>query len=224
MNIAGAISVAFQLQAFDGDITSTVSGKPLFRAAIMQSGSAIPVLDETAGQSSFDAIANRVGCKTVANPIACLRAVPFAKLQDAINTIPSIFSIRSVSLPFLPRTDGVFLRDRTQNNILAGKYAKVPIISGDQYDEGTILALGTLNVTTESQLDNWLRDVWFPRTTSAQRKKILDLYPADVTKGVSCSTALIYLLRRLTTSRLRSRRSTRESSMYSLPRTNESTQ
>jgi hypothetical protein len=37
---AGAISVGFQMQAFDGDLTSTTTGKPLFRAAIMQSGAA----------------------------------------------------------------------------------------------------------------------------------------------------------------------------------------
>lgn len=51
--------------------------------------------------------------------------------------IPQIASYESVSLAFLPRTDGVFLTDLAQNLIAAGSYAKnVSIISGDQYDEG----------------------------------------------------------------------------------------
>lgn len=61
---------------------------------------------------------------------------------------------------------------------------QVPIISGNTYDEGSILALGTLNITTERQLDAWLRDVWFPRTTAKQRATIRTFYSANVTKGV----------------------------------------
>jgi acetylcholinesterase len=53
--------------------------------------------------------------------------------------LPNIAAYSSVSLPFLPRTDGTFLRDMTQNLMPAGKYAKVPIISGNQYDEGAIM-------------------------------------------------------------------------------------
>jgi hypothetical protein len=78
-----------------------------------------------------------------------------------VDLLPNIASYNSVSLPFLPRTDGKYLRSMTQIAMPAGKFAKVfhlgvlmslqadrtspkiPIISGNQYDEGTILALGT---------------------------------------------------------------------------------
>lgn len=123
--LTGAISIALLMQAYDGDIRSATTKRPLFRAAIMQSGAGIPLLPESGGQQSFDIIANAVGCKRIADPIACLRAVPLATLQAAINTIPSIFSIRSVALPFSPRTDGVFLKHTVQHNIRRGKYAKV---------------------------------------------------------------------------------------------------
>jgi len=50
---AGAISVAFQLTAYGGDITSKTSGNPLFRAAIMESGSVRPPLSSS---RSFPAV------------------------------------------------------------------------------------------------------------------------------------------------------------------------
>ncbi|GAA6043733.1 hypothetical protein JCM8097_000499 [Rhodosporidiobolus ruineniae] len=165
---AGAISVAFQLMAFDGNIKSSSSGGDLFRAAIMESGSPIPVGPPSYGQDSFDTLASAAGCSSASDKIACLRALSYEDMLDATNALPNILSYQSVALPFLPRTDGVFLTDIAQNLAPAGKYAKVPVIGGDQYDEGTILALGTLNITTEAQLKSWLQDVWFPRATSEQ--------------------------------------------------------
>lgn len=50
---------------------------------------------------------------------------------------------------------------------------------------GTILTLGTLNITTEAQLSNWLSTVWFPRASPDEIAQILVNYPADVTQGVS---------------------------------------
>ncbi|ORY58343.1 cholinesterase [Leucosporidium creatinivorum] len=191
---AGAISIAFHLIAKDGDITSSTTGRPLFRAAIMESGAPIPVEGAARGQKSYDIIAKATGCYGSSAPIACLRAVPYAKLLAATNLLPNIASYNSVSLPFLPRTDGIFLRSMTQNAMPAGKFAKVPIISGNQYDEGTILALGTLNITTEAQLNTWLQTVWFPNTTAAQRTQILKNYPADVTQGSPFDTGLLNVI------------------------------
>ncbi|KAK4049114.1 hypothetical protein OIO90_005584 [Microbotryomycetes sp. JL221] len=189
---AGAISVGFQLIAYDGNINSVNTGKPLFRAAIMDSGAPIPVLGPENGQDSFDVIAKATGCSTASNKIACLRKVPYQSLLDATNKLPGIFSVRSVSLPFLPRTDGKFLPRLAQDAAKKKTFARVPIISGNQADEGTILALGTYNITTDSALKNWLRDVWFPRTTDAQRNRMLELYPQNPAAGSPYDTGLLY--------------------------------
>lgn len=133
---SGAISTSFQVLAFDGD--NTYKGKPLFYAAIMESGNPTPVqgADSVSGQRSYDIIAHATNCYGNSTPIACLRDVPFDQMLAATNLLPNIFSYRSVALPFLPRTDGVFLTDSGQNLLKSGKYAKVAMISGDQYDEG----------------------------------------------------------------------------------------
>ncbi|KAK4046084.1 hypothetical protein OIV83_006364 [Microbotryomycetes sp. JL201] len=189
---AGAISIGFQLIAYDGNIASVNTGRPLFRAAIMDSGAPIPVLGPENGQASFDVVARETGCSTASDKIACLRAVPYQKLLDATNKLPGIFSVRSVSLAFLPRTDGKFLPRLAQEAARKKTFARVPIISGNQFDEGTILALGTYNITTDNAVKNWLRDVWFPRTTDAQRTKMLELYPRNPTQGSPFDTGLLY--------------------------------
>ncbi|KAM0787823.1 hypothetical protein ACM66B_003877 [Microbotryomycetes sp. NB124-2] len=191
---AGAISIGFQLIAYDGNITSVNTGKPLFRAAIMDSGAPIPVLGAENGQSSFDVIAKETGCSSASNKIACLRAVPYQNLLDATNKLPGVFSVRSVALAFLPRTDGKFLPRLAQDAAKLKTFARVPIISGNQYDEGTLLTLGTLNITTDSAVKNWLRDVWFPRTTDAQRTKMLQLYPSNPAAGSPYDTGLLYAI------------------------------
>ncbi|BGP37499.1 hypothetical protein JCM10450v2_001404 [Rhodotorula kratochvilovae] len=189
---AGAISVAFQLTAYGGNIASPANGNPLFRAAIMQSGSPIPVGPPEYGQGNFDTLVRAAGCTSASDKIACLRALSYSKMRDATNALPNILSYRSVSLPFLPRTDGDFLPSLPQDLTRSGSYAKVPIINGDQYDEGTILALGTLNITTEAQLKQWLKTVWFPRASDAQIDGLLAQYPADPSQGSPFDNGLLY--------------------------------
>ncbi|GAA5849915.1 hypothetical protein JCM9279_002462 [Rhodotorula babjevae] len=191
---AGAISVAFQLTAYGGDITSKTSGNPLFRAAIMESGSPIPVGPPENGQGVFDQLVSAGGCSSASDKIACLRALPYDKMLAATNTLPNILSYRSVSLPFLPRTDGDFIPDLPQELTRSGRYTKVPIISGDQYDEGTILALGTLNITTDAQVFTWLKEIWFPRAADAQIQGLLAEYPADPTKGSPFDSGLLNII------------------------------
>jgi hypothetical protein len=102
----------------------------------------IPVGPASRGQNSFDVIAQATGCSTASDKIACLRALTTSQLTAATNLLPNILSYHSVSLAFLPRTDGVFLTDLAQNLMAEGKYAKdVSLLSGDQYDEGELAPL-----------------------------------------------------------------------------------
>ncbi|KAL8291696.1 hypothetical protein RQP46_001954 [Phenoliferia psychrophenolica] len=182
---SGAISAGFQLEAFYGNITSETTGKPLFRGAIMQSGSPVPVGVTSKGQNSFDVISGATGCSNSTDKVACLRAVPFADLLRATNLLPTIGSYHSAALSFLPRVDGEFLSDRTdpwwqqESTRKVGREPPIPIISGDQADEGTLLCVLTQNITTEANLAEWLSTIWFPTTDPAIRKKMLALYPAD---------------------------------------------
>lgn len=55
--------------------------------------------------------------------------------------------------------------------------------TGNQYDEGTLFALGTLNISTTADIDSYLSQNVFPNTTNLQRSTILSLYPDDPTQG-----------------------------------------
>lgn len=77
----------------------------------------------------------------------------FPKWKDLL---PNILAYQSASLVFIPRTDGKILTAQAQDLIAAGAYSKIPIISGNNADEGTLLTLGTLAIKTDDQLRTWL--------------------------------------------------------------------
>ena len=84
-----------------------------------------------------------------------------------MNSTPSIFSYQvrgllpavrlnfvvadkyrqSLALAWLPRVDGLFLRDDPQTLVKKGTIARIPFVSGDCDDEGTLFSLSQLNVT-----------------------------------------------------------------------------
>ncbi|GAA5835205.1 hypothetical protein JCM5353_002820 [Sporobolomyces roseus] len=190
---AGAISVAYQMLAYGGNITAS-DGKPLFRGAIMESGAPTPAGPASRGQNSYDTLVNATNCTT--GGISCLRALSADALLNATNLLPNLNAVSSLSIPFLPREDGTFVPQVANELVLNRKYAQnVSIISGNQYDEGTLLTLGTgLNITTTEALDNWLATTFSPNSTAEQRSRLLELYPEDVTQGSPFDTGYLYAL------------------------------
>ncbi|KAG7088905.1 hypothetical protein E1B28_012850 [Marasmius oreades] len=182
---AGAISVSLQMLADGGDT------KGLFRAAFMQSGSPIPVGDIANGQKYYDAIVQETGCTGSSDTLACLRTVPYAKLKAAIDDSPGIFSYQSLNLAWLPRADGVFLTDNPQRLVQQGKVAKIPIVSGDCDDEGTLFSLSTLNVTTESQIRTYVKTEFLSTIQDADLDILLKAYPQDLVQGSPYDTGFL---------------------------------
>ncbi|KAF2740199.1 alpha/beta-hydrolase [Polyplosphaeria fusca] len=168
---AGAISVLDQMALYDGD--NSYKGKPLFRAGIMNSGSIVPAdpVDCPKGQVVYDKVVEEAGCAGKTDTLACLRSADYTTFLNAANSVPGILSFNTVSLSYLPRPDGKALTASTNALIASGKYAKVPFIVGDQEDEGTLFALFTSNLTTTSDVGDYLQDVFFPE---APRKTIDD--------------------------------------------------
>jgi carboxylesterase type B len=145
---AGAISVFDQMALYDGD--HTYKGKPLFRGAIMNSGSIVPAdpVDSPKGQKVYDTVVSAAGCSSSSDTLNCLRGVPYQTLLNATNSVPGLLSYSSIALSYLPRPDGKVLTKSPEALLATGKYAKVPFIIGDQEDEGTLFALFQSNITT----------------------------------------------------------------------------
>lgn len=165
---AGAIS-AFDHTIINGG-DNTYNGQALFRGAIMDSGSVTPADPVTASQAQaiYDRVLEEAGCDNSDDALACLRALDYETFLNAVNSVPWIFSYSSIDLSYLPRPDpgDDFFPESPEVPLRAGNVAKVPVINGDQEDEGTLFALVQSNITTNAELIAYLV-TFFPNNDNA---------------------------------------------------------
>lgn len=189
---AGAISVFDQTVINGGD--NTYKGQPLFRAAIMDSGSITPAEPVNTGraQDVYNAVVAAAGCSSASNSLTCLRAAPYTTFLNAVNSVPNIFSYRSLDLSYLPRPDpnDNFFSQSPDDALAAGKYAKVPIIIGDEEDEGTLFSLVQSNISTTAQLITYLQS-YFPVSGASLVPGLVATYPDNPTAGSPFRTLLL---------------------------------
>ncbi|KAF8808598.1 carotenoid ester lipase precursor [Phlegmacium glaucopus] len=177
---AGAISVGLHLVVNDGNPAG------LFQGAFMESGSPRLLSDIELQQPFFDQLVADTGCQGSNDPISCLRAVSFDQLSTAMNRSPNIFSPMHPSLfmGWEPVVDGDFIVRDPQVSIQEGLYAKVPIVTGDCDDEGTLFSLTTLNITTNDEFLAYANSNYFNEALNESQLNALSLaYPDNVTDG-----------------------------------------
>ncbi|XMA10189.1 hypothetical protein WAI453_002980 [Rhynchosporium graminicola] len=127
---SGAASVGRQLFAFNG------RNDNLFRAAIMMCGTAIfsgPDRSTEYYQPRFDSLVKATGCEEHANTLACIRQLPYAVLNNILNTTSFISE-------WFPIVDGDFTARHGSEQMADGSFVHVPIITGTNSDEGTSFA------------------------------------------------------------------------------------
>jgi len=180
---AGAISVFDQMGLYGGN--NMYKGKRLFRGAIMNSGSIIPAdpVDCPKAQSVYDMVVAVAGCDKVRDTLHCLRQLPYEKFLDAANSVPGILSYTSVALSYLPRPDGRVLTRSPEMLVMNGEYAAVPMIIGDQEDEGTIFALFQYNLSSTAEIVDYLQEYYFHGASEATVRGLVATYPDDPTQG-----------------------------------------
>ncbi|PHH67970.1 hypothetical protein CDD82_949 [Ophiocordyceps australis] len=189
---AGAISVFDQMALRGGN--ATYKGKPLFHGAIMNSGSSAPVepVDCPKAQAVFDLVTATAGCASpaVGSELDCLRALPYHDFLAAANAVPGFWSFSSLSLSYLPRPDGHVLPDSPDVLAQQGRYHAVPIIIGNQEDEGTLMAFSQTNVSSSHDMAQYLSQVFFNRATPAQLQPLVDLYEPALIHGSPFRTGI----------------------------------
>lgn len=187
---AGSISVFDQMMLYDGDIE--YNGSPLFRGAIMNSGSVVPAdpVDSNKGQAIYDAVVSYAGCHSADDTLECLRGLDYTDFLNAANSVPGILSYHSVSLSYLPRPDGKVFTQSPDLAVRSGKYASVPFIVGDQEDEGTLFALFQSNITTTDELIDYFSDLFFFHTSRDQLQTLVDTYKDTAENGSPFRTGI----------------------------------
>ncbi|OAQ69689.1 cholinesterase [Pochonia chlamydosporia 170] len=188
---AGSISVFDQMVLYGGN--ATYKGKPLFRGAIMNSGTVVPAdpVDCPKGQEVYDKVVREAGCSGAQDTLKCLRKADYKTFLNAANSVPGIISYQSLALSYLPRPDGTALPDSPDRLGLAGKYHAVPMIIGDQEDEGSIFAITTLNVTSVDKAVDYLSQYYFHSAPKAKLKEFIQLYEPSLTQGSPFRTGIL---------------------------------
>lgn len=190
---AGAMSTFAHLVSNDGDIRGN-SGKPLFRGAIMQSGAVLPqdYIDSPFPQKMFTQFAGNAGCGGLNNvdTMYCLRSKSASTITKAQNSFSALefFGIPEIFDAYSPRCDYSYLRDSPRKLLRSGKIAKIPYITGNQEDEGTLISFA-LKTLTSYDFRNAL-DKLFYKASNAQKTKIEQLYPPLLSAGAPFRTGI----------------------------------
>ncbi|KAL2782740.1 Alpha/Beta hydrolase protein [Aspergillus pseudodeflectus] len=181
---AGAWSVFDQMALYSGNHSGDITGEPLFRGAILNSGSFLPA-DPTDGpkaQGIYDTVVDSAGCSAAMDTLQCLRNLDYTSLLDATSSVPAMLGYQSLALSYIPRPDGLVVAESPDQLALKNKVAQVPFIAGSQEDEGTVWALFQSNITTEELLVDYLNNVYFPNGSREVLEEFVSLY-ADISEN-----------------------------------------
>ena len=161
----------------------------------MDSGSVVPAVpvDHPKPQSIFDTVVEAGGCSSANSKLDCLRSLDYDTFLHAANSVPAILTYNSLNLSYLPRPDPKdnFFSLSPELAIANGNFAKVPIIIGDQEDEGTLFSLMQSNITNTDELVSYLKS-WFPLATEEDVAGLVATYPDDPTMGSPYGTGELY--------------------------------
>ncbi|KAI4594405.1 hypothetical protein KJ359_008429 [Pestalotiopsis sp. 9143b] len=145
---AGAIAIGRHLTAYGG------RDDGLFRAAIMESGGplerwpyAVPDPDAYS-EALYANLTASAGCAGAASPLECLRVLPFAQLNAALNVTDTWIAGTGLG-PWVSVVDGDFLQDYQSTQMADGRFVKVPVLYGTNTDEGT--AIGPAGINTDAE-------------------------------------------------------------------------
>ncbi|KAI0148568.1 vacuolar triacylglycerol lipase [Xylariaceae sp. FL1272] len=166
---AGAASITLQMAAFGGKDSG------LFHAAAAESVSFGPVLTIEQSQYQYDNFSAKAGCD-VADSLACLRNKTAEELQEVNTNIPYPDTTNTSAPLYMwnPVIDNDFIQYLTYTAFAKGSFVTIPLIVGDDTNEGTVFTPQNTSSITES--DNFLKSQ-FPLLTSAQLRNINALYP-----------------------------------------------
>ena len=188
---AGSISVFDQMALYGGNYT--YKGNKLFRAGIMNSGSIVPAdpVDCERCQDVYDKVVEEAGCSGSKDSLQCLRDADYDTFLNAANSVPGNLRYTSVALSYLPRPDGNALPDSPDILAKSGQYAPIPMIIGDQEDEGTLFALFQANLTTKADLVDYISTVFFQKATRDQVAELVDTYSSALSAGSPFRTGIL---------------------------------
>lgn len=172
----------------------------LFHAAVMESGSLLPLgpVDAPRTTDLFWVFAEKAGCAissgrrvTEEEALFCLRNADTRALYDAQtydNSVANAFDVANAFITWGPRQDGYVIEKNPLVMIRENKFPDIPLILGTQEDEGTLISL-IVPARGDDQFDDKMRE-WFPDAGEALETSLRN-YPRDKTEGSPFNTGFL---------------------------------
>lgn len=168
---AGGGSVAFHLTAYDGE------DKGLFVGGVPQSPFWPTQRNLSELEFQYDRFVADTGCSNATNALSCLRSVDLATIQAADVTLPwpEAGDEPRPLWYWLPVTTGpgTLVPANFYDSFEAGKFVKVPLLIGDDTDEGTVFAY---NASTKEDVSRFFKNN-YPLLNQTQLDQINEAYP-----------------------------------------------
>jgi carboxylesterase type B len=130
----------------------------------------------------YKELLSRTNCTSASSPLGCLRQIPAAQLNTAINS--TSISYNNTLAQFGPFKDNDFVADYGSKQLADGRFVKVPIIDGANSDEGSAFSASGIN-TTEQFRAAIIAAV--PQVSGDLADEILEAYPDDLSVNVIAS-------------------------------------
>lgn len=166
--------------------------KPNFAGVILESGSpgGVPIDPPSQKDGQYNDVLSSAGCAGASDTVACLRGVSAASLrtisikQSNLNSSPNTTPRGYYS--WTPVQDGGpskggFYTDRPSVVIKKGRFAAVPLLHGDCYDEGTYFAYQGSNSDVETF--DYFKRIYFSDASANLLTQALQQYPDDPVVG-----------------------------------------
>jgi triacylglycerol lipase len=175
------------MSAFDHTIINDGNSGGLFRGVILGSGSVLGTesIDSVKAQEVYDTVVSRAGCSQSSASLECLRGLDADTLLEKASSLNKEFKWLGGNPPYGPRPDpaDTFFPRNADAALVAGKFAKVPVLTGNSEDEGTLFAILMANITTNQILVDYMSTYYPGREQFAAG--LVSKYPNDL--GISGS-------------------------------------
>ncbi|TFK46123.1 alpha/beta-hydrolase [Heliocybe sulcata] len=176
VKIPAAYQTSFQ-SAGAGSVEAQMlypNGKPLFRAAIMNSGvgpfksSPFAYQYDEPGKP-YARLLDATGCTQGASSFACLQSVPYEALLNISNAMTAATTNEQLWEPVVGPPDSI-IPVRASAKIASGDFMNVPVIAGTNLNEGTVFAeslygLGLSGAQENATFNNFIKGVVLDNTT-----------------------------------------------------------
>lgn len=164
---AGGGSVTYHLTAYGGGVEN------LFVGAIAESPFLPTHRTVAESEFQFNRFVENANCSQAADALACLRSQDTATLQSADEASRFPGATETPLWYFLPVIDGTFSPADLYTLLEQGNVTRVPVIVGDDNDEGTYFAP---NISKAGEFLTYMQ-ANYPHLTSSDLQRIRQTYP-----------------------------------------------